>query len=320
LKEFEFVGGQLIWRELLESDLEECLRMQPDALGHELAGRDRAMKVWKALLRSPAFSGRVIERASNGKRGRILAFGSSVFVSAEFLEAETRHPRPGINSRIIASVAEGKPVVLSHDQVAAGNAGAGLHAVFLAHVWWKTSTPVEFSEMMMMSLGSCVDAHAGYRLRSIIVETPGEVMRMLRGHTGDFEIVREFQDVDRVLMRMTRERASAVAGSAANLLFQYREPLFRLRKPDQRLLIAALRGSIDRELADQLGCSLAAVKKRWRSIFDQIEDVMPEMFALPAAGNKLQRGPQRRHLVLSYMREHYEELRPFSRDRSKNHD
>jgi len=50
------------------------------------------------------------------------------------------------------------------------------------------------------------------------------------------------------------------------------------------------------------------------SIFDRIEEVKPELSANLEAGSDGKRGPQRRHRVLSYMREHPEELRPYAAD------
>jgi hypothetical protein len=307
--------NRLTWRELREADVAACMAVQPLALGEAVVGRDKAIEVWRALLRNAGFVARVIEaEAPRGRR--TMGLGASVFVAPAFLEAEISNPRPGLNSRIIASLSNGHSVLLSEDQIARSNAGSGLDVVFLSFVWWSTATPLAFSEMLMSCVGSCVEAHAGYRLRSALVECPGEIMRAIGRHSGDFEIIREFTDVDLVWMRMTRERASTVAASASNLLFQYREPILGLGASDQRLLLAALGGAVDRELAVELGLTLPAVKKRWRSIFEKVQDRMPELFAdvIPEAAGTMdeqKRGPQKRHLVLSYVRQHLEELRPY---------
>ena len=49
------------WRAIRESDLLECLEIQPECIGDKIAGRDAALRVWKGLLRSPAFLANVIE-------------------------------------------------------------------------------------------------------------------------------------------------------------------------------------------------------------------------------------------------------------------
>jgi len=312
------VGGKLKlrWREALANDLEPCLEQQPHAWGDEIVGRVRALAIWNELLRSRALISGVIETALPDSGRRILGFGSSVFVTPEFMDLETRSPRPGINSRIIASVASGKPVVLGQRDIARANAGTGLDAVFLSSVWWDTSNEVEFAEMMMASAGSCVEAHAGYRMRSVMVELSGQQVRALGRGIAGFDVVGEFRDVDRALVRQRKEDAAGVSTNVSNLLFQYREPRLYLRNPDQQILIEALKGATDLELSFELGISVAAVKKRWRSIFIKVEDRMPDLFANYIASEDGKRGPQRRHMVLSYMRDHPEELRPFARSKS----
>ena len=78
----------------------------------------------------------------------------------------------------------------------------------------------------------------------------------------------------------------------------------------------ALTGKTDAELSAELGLSIEAVKKRWMSIFDRVDEFKPEMLAKTDADND-GRGPQKRHRVVAYVRAHPEELRPFSWDAVK---
>lgn len=300
------------WREPRPHELEQCLKLQPLALGDGIIGRDKALLVWRGLLGHPAFVARLIESGPSEQR-TIVGFGASVFVAPRFLAAEVATPRPGLASRIVASLASGSRALLPFDEIARANAGDGLDAVFLSFVWWPTSTPPQLAEMLMASLGSCVEAHAGYRLRAAIVECPREIVRAVGGNSGDFEVIAEFPQADTVLLRLNRQGMSAVAGSMANLLFQYREPILELAPSQQRLLAAALDGAVDRKLADDLGLTLASVKKSWRVAFERIEDRMPGLFADVESGNET-RGSQKRHLVLHYLRQHPEELRPYRKD------
>ncbi|HXX84413.1 MAG TPA: hypothetical protein VEN29_10555 [Casimicrobiaceae bacterium] len=301
----------IVWRETCEADLEPCLSDQPHALGADIIGRRRALEIWKQLFHEGSLLSRVIEIAGPDGRRRRAGFGASVFVDHEFVTSEIRNPRLGLTSRIIAGLANGQAVVLSRRQVAEGNAGAGLDVVFLASVRWPTSNQLEFADMMMASVRSCVEAHAGYRLRSALVEISGDQLREVGNQSGELEVIKLFQDVDRALVRLTRDGAAAVAGSFSNLLFHYREPRLGLREADQHLLTRALGGATDRDLATGLGLTISTVKKRWRSIFTQVERLAPNLFAEIATGDEGKRGPQKRHLVLAYVRDHPEELRPF---------
>lgn len=300
------------WREALDADLEPCLRLQPHSWGHEIVGKALALAIWKELLRRRSLIAGVVEKAGQETGRPVLGFGSSVFVTPEFIEAETRNPSPGINSRIIASVSAGQSVILDRQRVARGNGEAGLDVVFLSSPWWTTSNAVEFSEMMMASVCSCIEAHAGYRLRSAMVELSGQQVRALGSGLAGFVLVKEFCEVDRALLTMRKESAAGMATDAANLLFHYLEPRLDFHDPEQMLLIAALQGATDQELSNELGVNVSTVKKRWRSIFIKVDDLMPELFTQVTALDGT-RGPQRRHLVLSYVREHPEELRPFAR-------
>lgn len=70
-------------------------------------------------------------------------------------------------------------------------------------------------------------------------------------------------------------------------------------------------GAIDAELAAELGVTFAAVKARWRSVFEQLEAAMPGW--VNSVNESEGRGPQKRHRVLAYVRKHPEELQPYER-------
>src|SRR5580698_8693952 len=97
------------WREVCEADLLECLAFEPRYLGEEIVGRERALAIWRELIRSRSFNSCVIESAE--MPGRIVAFGASVFVTADFATQEIDEPKPGVNSRIFASIANGDSVI-----------------------------------------------------------------------------------------------------------------------------------------------------------------------------------------------------------------
>src|SRR5215471_14587667 len=115
----------MYWRPISESDLSECLEIQPACLGDQIVGRSVAREVWKTLLGNPSFLANVIESERPIAGHKIVACGMGVFVAKSFANQEIRSPKPGLNSRIIAGIASGDPIALSSVQIGAGNAGDG---------------------------------------------------------------------------------------------------------------------------------------------------------------------------------------------------
>jgi hypothetical protein len=74
---------------------------------------------------------------------------------------------------------------------------------------------------------------------------------------------------------LTRELAMARFGTWIGSLFVYQPPQFGFRPSEQRLLLAALHGGTDADLAGTLEISLSAVKKTWRSVYDRVTPLSP---------------------------------------------
>jgi len=74
----------------------------------------------------------------------------------------------------------------------------------------------------------------------------------------------------------------------------------------------ALVGGTDEELARELNITSNTVKKRWRTIYDRVVDIVAEFFAGEAheIPSRQQRGAEKRRRLLHYLRGHPEELRP----------
>jgi len=156
---------------------------------------------------------------------------------------------------------------------------------------------------------SFTEWHAGYRIRRILQETCDKPTREFLERSVVYQAIAKFPDLERILYVMTGDSVKAVPGSLGNILFNFREPMLRLRDSDQEMLWAALKGATDLELSTDLGVTVSAVKARWRSTFMRIADAMPSLIS--DVGNRDCRGMQKRHRVLSYVRSHPEELRPY---------
>ena len=301
------------WREVQETDLAECLSIEPRVLGDEIAGRECALTVWKHWTRTKSFNSAVIEAATPHCPKHKIAFGSSIFVTPEFATQELQHPQPGLNSRIIASVVAGKSVVLLETNLCGIRNRNPLDLVILScNYLYEAMTPEQTIQAEMILPVAFAQAHVGYRLNRILSETVSESQYRAHDSSGVWRTVTKYPDCGHTLIVLTEKEAFATSGSVAAPLFQYREPVLYLRDTEKQLLAEAINGETDYELAARMSLSLPSIKKRWASLFDRIADTRPDL--LPDADQRgwhESRGPQKRHRILAYVRSHPEELRPF---------
>jgi DNA-binding CsgD family transcriptional regulator len=300
-------------RAMREADLLPCLRTLPAwYAGDRIVGERAATAIWRRLLVSPAFLSGVVIGASPRGAERILGCGASVAVSAEWMNREWADPRPNLNSRLFAAVEAGEPVLLDRDQIARANAGGGVDFVLLATLQWSPALGIAPLEMLSISSKTFMTAHAGFRLRRLLAEAPAALAKLWEP-AGIWKTLARFPELeDRSIVGMSSEEAQAVPASIAHLLHRYQAPRLGLRDGEQRVLLAAISGSTDAELARTLGLSLRAVKKHWLAIFARADEALPNLLAHGGAEGLGKRGPQKRHRVLAYVREHPEELRPYA--------
>jgi hypothetical protein len=299
------------WREAREADLLECLDIEPRHRGDEIVGREQALAIWKELLRTRAFHSCVIECAS--LPGRILGFGASVFVTADFATREIENPKPGVNDRLFAGIANGEPVVRAEADLYNTGVDAPLDDMTLYGSWVDGVLSTEqLNEVQMLLASVFVELHAGYRHNRLFNECVGRAQCEFVGSSGVWRTVKEYAECDRQLSVMTRKDAFSVSGSIAASLFQYHEPILGLRDSQKHLLAEALTRRSDSELAKRMNLSPATVKKRWQSLFERVADTHPELLPLDdIADGTPSRGPQKRHRILAYVHSHPQELRPY---------
>ncbi len=304
--------SSITWRRPTEEDLVCCLEIHRPNLGDELTGPEIAHRVWRELLRHSLFVSAVFECTPPIDGRHIIGFGAAVFVSTEFSDSELANPRPGINARFIAAVHEQRRVALTAAEVAQGNAGGGLDLLVLYGSWLAPMlSPWENAQVQTLLPLTLAQLTAGYRVNRMFAEAIGDnEVAFVRG-TGIAREIATFPELNRVINVTTPQEAFAQPGSFVRPMFIHREPLLRLSKAEQELLAPALAGQTDSELAAYLRLTMPAVKARWRSIFARLAQI-EQPYLAPEFNGKGGRGPQKRHRVLSYMREHPEELRPYA--------
>ena len=107
--------------------------------------------------------------------------------------------------------------------------------------------------------------------------------------------------------------------SIITLAFAFPRPRFGFSLGEQGVLEKALLGATDEDIAKALELSVWAIKKRWQTLYEKVEKIDPLLLETAGDGRdeKGEATRVRRRLLLDYLRNHLEELRPFSHQRGR---
>jgi hypothetical protein len=301
----------MTWREVREADLRECISIGPSPPGDKVVVRDRAVGVWKELIRSRSFNSCIIE--SEDHPGQIVGFGATLFVTPDFATSEIENPKPGLCHRIIAKIGNGESVMRREADLYNTSAHNALDLATLSCTWKEgVLNPDQLRRVQMLLASSFVSQLAGYRLNRLFAENIGRTRCDFIESSRVWQVTRRFAGGESHFAVMTRKDAFAVSGSLAAYLFQYQEPMLRLNDKEKHMLVEALTRRSDNDLAKAMNLSPATIKKRWQSLFEKVAETRPEILPLEEEESlKQSRGPQKRHHILAYVRSHPQELRPY---------
>ncbi|MGB6198622.1 MAG: hypothetical protein WA871_02705 [Candidatus Acidiferrales bacterium] len=285
---------------------------------------------WLRLLSSNGFCSAVvfeeIDEAARRVRPRMVGVGTSVFVSDDFLRELKTSSCLWIGPELAKRVVRGDSPLLSETEIREANSRGGLNlAVWHACVRMED---VERVELWCEFVAAFLENHRGFLLKELIANgesaphimgmhnTGGRLFNRAGGGYRDFEekILPDLLTKTHIV-GLTREMAQTQHGSWIGSLFLYEAPRFGFSRSEQRLLLSALAGGTDGELSDELGVSLSTTKKMWRSIYRRVAAHNPELIPSDAHedGAKSKRGKNKKQRLMTYLREHLQELRPVSR-------
>jgi DNA-binding CsgD family transcriptional regulator len=278
--------------------------------------------IWLRLIGREAFRAVVFEESEDSP-ARLIAVGVSVFVSDDFLLEMKTPPFFWVGPELVRRLMRGESPLLSDKEMRKANTNGGLNLV----VWEGVRRPEEVNrmEVHIAIFSAFVEQHRGFLLKELIgqgvnLDSLEGTLRsggMLLGADGSYtEIIdKPMSEViaEPHYVGITRELALCRFGTWIGSLFVYQPPQFGFRPSEQRLLLAALQGGTDEDIAETLKISLSAVKKTWRSIYDRVTPLCPGLIADKVAEeSNSERGKEKKQRMLAYLREHPEELRPAS--------
>jgi hypothetical protein len=309
-----------------EHDLPTCRTLLHPGFRASPAVRDQMVRLWTELLAIRPGTFGVIESPARPHPDAIEAFGFSVFVTDRFAEAICGCPRPYLAALIYEDMLGGRSPVLSQGEIRDANASDGLN---LAVLHFGLRDPDMTKERTQRALQAGIAAfcffHGGYRLKVLLQEVYGQQQaeyvcagggRVFAGFdggagagvpTGIPPEHRPFLFVQR------REWLTRAAVSPLSSLFHTPRPQLGFSAAEQHVLVRALLNESDVEIAKALGVPLDAVKKTWRRTYERMATAIPYLLDRPERAEVANhRGREKRRHLLEYLRNHLEELRPYS--------
>jgi len=245
--------------------------------------------------------------------GRVYGFGIATFVHKDFAAEYLAAPYAQIRQRILSHPSL-DDIVLDDRGVGRRNARGGLHLVVLNQGYDFTGPSEEWPLLAGTSMRAFIDFHRGFNITGIINEIFGPAVALLErirpAPVHRFSIATRSGDtLESGWWTLTRAEVERDA-SFMLPMFLYAPPLIRCTAPERHVLKAALSGATDGDIAIELGIRISAVKSRWLRIQERAASV-PELEQWFRARKNGNRGPQRRHLITRYVRDHPEELTPY---------
>lgn len=313
-------------RMLLPGDGPACARLMrkitplDDKLDRGLA------RVIDQLLEEDRLIGGLIEDYDATGGRTVVAATLSGFVSPEFRHYYLDRPWPCLTNWLLLRCLKGESeIFLDRAQQAQGNLNRGLDLVMLDYI----QTPMDFTSpegrrIMTVFFPFFLSIHRGYNLNSMIVEA-GAIYEQMALSAG-FRLYKTL-DLDRdppaepVPPGATSKRAvyffrremiaDTPPSTPVSAVFTYLPPRFRFTAGEQRMLVRAIDGLTDEEIAGTLDVSRDAVKQTWRSIYDHVIQVMPDLVDRgQVQGGDGARGQEKRRRIVAYVRDNAQELRP----------
>jgi len=313
----------LSYRVAKPADYNQCFQVMSERLAFpDEKSRKLLFSFWRHLQTHRAGIAYVVEDHDRPRGHRIVGFCMILFASDEFTQAALTNLPPYISLQAARWWREGRLPFLGSKAIARGNAGDGLN---LAAVHYGVEKQKDFNDELQIR-GKMLEAgfylSGGYRIKVTFQETHTLEDKNLIMPTGG-RLQRDYSEYPLgipldsparpFLFCIEREEALKTA-SLMTPLFLYPRPRFGFSLSSQRVLQQALLGETDKEIGKGLGLSIWTVKKRWQEIYGKVEKLERGILN-PSKDENVPPGEepatQRRRLLLTYLRSHLEEIRPY---------
>ncbi len=304
-------------------DFEECLSCLADSVAYDRRGRDRLIDLWRALFSGGAGIFSLLIDEDQPKGQRVVRFSFKAFVADEYARRMETGLPPTIGLTLLEHWQNAPNTLLTLPEIRRANLQGGLNMVEISH-----GTPEKYRNLKIRAdiATRTVDwvrySSAGYRLRSFLMEMYDEfdyqwaegLGCVLLADYGGLSLPSQSPR----LLREARLYGFRIGehvvryGTVAQMISHVEQPRFGFTATQQEMLLHAMQGETDDELAADLRLAPVTVKKRWSAVYDRVAAIAPEVLA--ARHEMAERGVkslQRRRRLIDYLRGHMEELRPY---------
>jgi hypothetical protein len=276
------------------------------------------------LAEEEAIIGTVVETVQSRQQpAQLVGVTLLAFVSDEWATNFETTPYPALTSHLLRQVGDnGTGVFLNRKQQAEGNVGQGMEQVILEfNVEPMDLTSPAFSVVMNELYSAHFQFERGFNVKSVFVEASADFEPLILGtgmrHKKYLELAGTNEDIHvpmqagskRGFYKVKRGDGPLPPSCAASIIMTYMAPTFKFSPNEQRLLKRALDGATDESIADALGVSRDAVKQTWRTIYDHVLNVMPELFD-NGSDESNGRGSEKRRRIIAHVRGNLQELKP----------
>jgi DNA-binding CsgD family transcriptional regulator len=268
-----------------------------------------------AHLAAGTLRGGMIEEVHNRVEEpvRLSAAGASAFVTDEAIAEFLTGNRPTGALDMLLKAGRGEGGILAREaDIGAGNAGDGLNLLVIgfAHRYDNPEDP-RCRALLARAIGHFVEAHSGFLLKQVAREDPEPIASVLIS-SGMREIRRyRLGEMEIAVTHRRRDDALPIfPDSITAQIFAHAPPMIRFSAAQRALLELASEGLTDEDIAAALAVSINTVKRTWKLIYQRVEERAPQVIGARQTGAAHVRGAERRRHLVSYLKQHPQELRP----------
>lgn len=314
----------LKYRPAQMADLEECVAYVRDRFAYDAAMRCDLLDFWREGLSRGTLHMLIMEDLDAPPRQRILYFVFKAAMTSDYAARLKTETPPTMGRHVLRLWKQGQSPLLPLDRVRAANSRP--HGRALDMMTIHNGSPALWGRgdlaFVMKKMGEWASfSTSGFHIHEYFIEVYGQP-EWTWCERGGLLLCRDYAaegcvppgipaDKSPRLYTITELQAQASLNTMAAQMFQWQPPRFFFTLPEQELLLWAMGGDTDEEVAGQMSVALITVKKRWEGIYDRVEDAAPGLLS-PAESSLAahKRGSEKKRRLLAYLRHHMEELRP----------